>query len=447
MERSAETRDLPLGLLVRSVTRDALDENNYSEDSVAKISDCDYIASYNWTTDKHPTIIVPGEPPCWSPPDKQGRLDEDSGIYYRDSNAAKYSDNPTEPGVRALLQEDMKLETNEIDVFACGSILRSLLQFVSPDTRAKPFGFLVELVGNTVFFMRREKSPTQIIEDVRGFGHSFPARYCAWDAGVAGSDSHQRLIRYNLGGLACIVRSQTDGYPPDLAELKLKHAPEADDQARFITPAPAQTKLSLERTGRRIPQDSIFDLKTRSIKCREMINTLEEELPRLWLTQTPNFVLAYHKQGLFAHDDIEIIDVREKVKDWEEENVKTIARLMKLMKIIIAAVKARKDGRLEVVCTMADRSLELREQTDDLPAALPPVLMALWSAGGGGGITAAGAGATATNDVRHAGKEEGEDDDDKTWSGGSDEDALCLSDEDDDDDDDGGGGGTGLYPF
>jgi hypothetical protein len=41
-------------------------------------------------------------------------------------------------------------------------------------SKTKPFRFDVDLIGDTVFFVRRENSPTGVIKDVRGYGHTFP---------------------------------------------------------------------------------------------------------------------------------------------------------------------------------------------------------------------------------------------------------------------------------
>jgi hypothetical protein len=79
----------------------------------------------------------------------------------------------------------------------------------------KNFRFQAEKVGNTLFLMRMENGgPMEIIDDIVGYGHAFPKAYTTWDAGCEGSESHQRLITYNLGDLKCIVRYEADGYLP-----------------------------------------------------------------------------------------------------------------------------------------------------------------------------------------------------------------------------------------
>ena len=151
-----------------------------------------------------------GTPPVWTPLDEPRRLEEDKSDCFRDPNAARFPSYPLEPAVRALLKEHEDLETQEIDLFACSSTLGSLLRFVRRVD--KPFRFFVEVVGNTVFFTRHENSPTQLVEGVKDYGHTFPEAYSTWDADVKGSASHQRLLKYDFAGLDCILRFECDGY-------------------------------------------------------------------------------------------------------------------------------------------------------------------------------------------------------------------------------------------
>lgn len=115
------------------------------------------------------------------------------------------------PAVQALLAEQ-KASLATIDPSACTSTLGSLLRFIR--CLYKPFRFFVETGGNTVFFIRREISMTELISNVRGYGRTFSEAYTSWDPPVS-SASYQRLLRLKLGGLDCIVRFQCHGYFKD----------------------------------------------------------------------------------------------------------------------------------------------------------------------------------------------------------------------------------------
>ncbi|KAL9590087.1 MAG: hypothetical protein Q9203_001109 [Teloschistes exilis] len=362
----------------------------------AEITQCTHVASFNWLDRDEPTILIPGAPPAWTPLDKPRRLKEDKGDYFRDPNAARFPSYPLEPAVRTLLTEHGDLETQKIDLFTCSSTVGSLLRFVRRVD--KPFRFFVEAVGNTVFFNRHENSPTQLIRGVKGYGHTFPEAYTTWDAEVSGSASHQRLLRYDLAGLDCILRFECDGYlqsnvHEEVDPLAAARGSQTGARENDLASIMERTKVSsplvvgerhrngplrIEQSGRRIPQEAVFDLKTRGAWKKDF-SVLEDELPRYWVAQIPNFILARHKTGLF--DDIEVYHIRDDVQRWQEENQKDLKRLVWFLREIIAAVKARKDRKLEVRCKGVDL-LELREQDTDEYDVLPPELKLRWTADG-----------------------------------------------------------------
>lgn len=86
----------------------------------------------------------------------------------------------------------------DLDVVACYSSLGSLLRFVLG--KDKSFRVLVQAVGDTVFFVRRENSPTEKLEGIKGHCHTFPEAYTSWDREVKASDSSHRILRYSFGG-------------------------------------------------------------------------------------------------------------------------------------------------------------------------------------------------------------------------------------------------------
>jgi hypothetical protein len=165
---------------------------------------------------------------------------------------------------------------------------------------------LVEVVGNTVFLVRRENSPTRFIPDVRGFGHTFPEFYTTWESETKNSQSHQRVIQYRFGGMTCLVRFEADGYLPGMGLRQNFSAPVEEqrkipsvidtinfigqelDKKSITAQIPSNgSVLTVIRRGYFVPQHAIFDLKTRSVKKRDH-GILEEELPRLWVAQIPN---------------------------------------------------------------------------------------------------------------------------------------------------------------
>jgi hypothetical protein len=274
---------------------------------------------------------------------------------------------------------------------ACGSTLGNLLRFVRRQDTA--FRVLVEKVGDTVFFIRRENSPTELIPGVRGYGHAFPEANTTWEAPVKGSSSHQRLIRYSFGGLDFLVRFEADGYikesgslSPVIAstETKADRDVSVDSLAGLLSgvtvptqSAESTTSLVIEEGGTLIDQHRIFDLKTRSIKSRFLKDHLDEQLPRLWISQIPNFILAFHTIGVFKPADTEVKDVSSEIDKWERTHSQDLARLAALVHKIVELVSASDDCKFELRCGEIGK-LEVHDQLPDAGDALSPEIAEQW---------------------------------------------------------------------
>lgn len=317
-------------------------------------------------------------------------MKEDSGDYFRDPNSARFPSYPTEPAVQAIFRIDPRYPTSSINIFACGSTLGNLLRFVRGVD--KPFRFTVEKIGNTVFFVRKENSPTELITDVRGFGHTFPEAYVPWEPDVKGSESHQRLIQYSFGGLTCLVRFECDGYFGSSTTSMLSGAdsstaiPSDNDELVGLLQAISITQpltemgnsLKIKSGGFEVPQVSIFDLKTRSKRSKFKID-MDEHLPLLYLKQIPNFVAAYHDGfGQFSPKDIKVQNLQKDMERWESDNKDALKRLAILLHKITEFAKSDGKGLLEVYCPSAD-CLQIYKQLDEGVHALPLSLREEWA--------------------------------------------------------------------
>jgi hypothetical protein len=248
---------------------------------------------------------------------------------------------------------------------------------------------MVELIGNTVFFVRKENNPRETIDGIRGYGHAFPAAYTTWEGDVKGSESHQRIIQYKFGELNCIVRFECDGYLGDsTATMMASSITGGQDLGDELVHAlgnmfvgqqiPTQQKpLIVLNGGSEVSQASLFDLKTRSGRYKTEI-PLEDYLPQLYLKQIPNFVTAYHDgAGTFPHENIKVRNIQQEVHVWEIENRDALNRLATLLRKISAISKEDETGMLEVYSPCFDR-LEIRRQYRDGSHALPPNLKDAW---------------------------------------------------------------------
>lgn len=308
-----------------------------------------------------------GIPPRWTPLDEPRKLEEDSGPYFRDINTAHYPQYPLEPAVRAVLAQAPDLSLHEVDVFACGSTMGNLLRFAQKSD--KPFQFVVETVGDTVFLIRRENSPDEKIPDVVGYGHSFPSTYTELEDCVKKADSHQRLIKYDFAGYQCVVRYEADGYLPA----------HVDDHVHtgHVQTLPKLEGLQLIPAGSEIPQKALFEIKTRSIRKKLTLESvLDGEIGRLWLRQVPNFILAYHTSGVF--NDIQIHDVRPQMTAWEGSHQDDVKMVSAALTRIVNFARHVPSRRFEV-CYSLPGVLEFRHVGGEFSNALPHDLRAVWS--------------------------------------------------------------------
>ncbi|KAK8117386.1 uncharacterized protein PG998_005667 [Apiospora kogelbergensis] len=416
----------PLGSLIKELRSADLTTEAADHEQHASITDCQLVASYNWTNSPTPTMLMPGMPPRWTPLSQPVQLAEDSGEYYRDRNAARFPTHPMEPAVLAALRDAPEhCGSPEVDLVACSSTLGNLLRFLRGEQ--KPFRILVEAIKETMFFVRREKSATETIPDVRGFGHTFPENYTTWDESVKNSTSHQRLLRYRFAGMCCFVRFEADGYLPVASGSSTIHAKSKgkaagfDDLLATLGSATVDTGDSVTSTGGlktmsagvKVDQSQIFDLKTRSFRRKVNQDTLNDELPRLWVSQIPNFVLAYHKSGLF--DEIQVHNVCTEVAEWETQQRSILARLAALLHHVQGLVQQNPTHKLEL-CHTAEKPgvLQIRQQLADAGTALSMEVKNQWlSAAGiqrGKGDDASAGSDTDSDSVISFGDDDGEED-------------------------------------
>ncbi len=289
-----------------------------------------------------------------------------------------------EPTIRAVRAMQPKYDFQSLDVVGCGSTFGNLMRCASSQPR--PFRFDIDVVGETLFLVRREKSPLEQITDLRGYGHTFPEAHTSWDAEVGGSCSHQRIIDYDFGGLHLLVRTETDAYvkEPNSTPAAVKSS---TMQTTFedalgeislsshdftLQSSISDQKLQLTMKGSIVDQAQIFDIKTRASYAPYDMN---EILPRLWLNQTWKFLIAYHDHGCF--DDPKVKDVKQDVLQWQLANTSLLARFHALIKRIIDAASDANTQQLEVSWD-GQGPLCITEQIGKKRKALPSDLSELW---------------------------------------------------------------------
>ncbi|KAJ5720197.1 hypothetical protein N7493_007075 [Penicillium malachiteum] len=347
------------------------------------ITDVKHLASYNWIESDQPTIAVPGCPSLWSPPKTKGpkRVPNDSRLIFIAQNAFRHPESPLEPLFRSLYIEHPWYDMQQIDMITDRNNIRKLLSFINPRISSngrEPFTINVETTGNITIFCRSETETHVVLGpgEYRGHGHEFEKAYTRDQ--VSGSTGHYRIISYSLGDLKCIVRYETDGFVGDASNQNSRNERSDSEDilgmmenlslSRFEdhSSSPNSSSLVIQKRGQQVTIHSTLEIKTR---VAHKPIPIEEVLPQLWVSQTPNLVRAYHRRGTFEVPKVE--DVTKATAEWEKSHDKDIGRLILLIKEIIKVLKenggkavVRYDGRSDSLSvSMGDRVMML---PDDL---------------------------------------------------------------------------------
>ncbi|GFF37760.1 hypothetical protein IFM58399_05003 [Aspergillus lentulus] len=319
------------------------------------ITDVEHLSSYNWVEASVPTIAIPGSPALWTPPQAaQRQVKKDSGLIYIAQNAARHPESPLEPLFRALYIAHPAFDIRSVDLVTDRNNMRKLLSFVNPSLDKKglePFTIEVEVMNDTAIFCRAETKTFEVIgpRQYKGFGHEFEKAYTTVQ--LKGSTGHHRIISYRLGGMKLLVRYETDGYiarpskastPSTDSRKPLQDSDNLSSMLESLSLSPPKpcyvgsdkSTLRILEKGQVVPIESTLEIKTRTSKRPIKI---DEVLPQLWVSQTPNLVRAYHRNGLFERPEVE--DVSGELKKWEEDHHADLGKLVVLIKNLISVVK------------------------------------------------------------------------------------------------------------
>lgn len=321
------------------------------------ITNVEHLSSYNWIESSSPTIAVPGCPALWSPPKTTKTVAKDSGLIYIAQNAFRHPQSPLEPLFRALYIENPSYNFHQVDLITDRNNVRKLLSFINPNLSRnglEPFTIEVEVTNNTAVLCRTETETHEIIgpREFKGYGHEFEKAFTTTQ--VPGSTGHHRIISYNLGDMKFIVRHETDAYLGEASDFQPQSVgPEHEgflnsmenlSLSRPETHSPPTTKseLVVQEKGKRVPIKATLEIKTRG--SRKPLN-IQDVLPQLWVSQTPNLVRAYHNRGSFQPPEVK--DVTREIAEWERNNADDLRRLVELVKEIIRVV--RENGGTAVI--------------------------------------------------------------------------------------------------
>lgn len=235
--------------------------------------------------------------------------------------------------------------------------LRKLLKYVSGKA-SQNWRIDVDIIEDTLFFTQYQISTGA--QDT-GYGHEFEKAFASYDSNLQETYEHNRIVRYNLGGIECLVRFEADGYiddnlditstettvNPTSIESKLSQAMlslHVQNSASALVPTPATGVKVVER-GRLIDNSTILELKSRS---RTGNLKMEEIIPQMWISQTYHLFIGRHEEGLVEVEP-ERLDMKDYFPAWESKEQDHLSLLVGLITEIKEVVKKAKDGKCMLV--------------------------------------------------------------------------------------------------
>jgi len=183
-----------------------------------------------------------------------------------------------------------------------------------------------------------------------GYGHAFEDCVAAREPTLEDSMHHERIVRYELGGLECLVRFEADAY------LNADGSNESREHLAIDLPAPKPSRPVLRppyklvhvvSRGRYIDPDLIAEIKS----CSTLKFNINKTLPQLWFSQTKHLCVGRHKEGLVT-EKLETKDMREELKKWEASNQEHLINMIRVIREIREIAKTAR--KCTVICTMVD---------------------------------------------------------------------------------------------
>ena len=294
---------------------------------------------------------------------------------------------------------------DELDIISDRRPIRKLYGFVTGDPGAFEFG--VEIVGSTALFIRIEKQTRDVPGGYQGYRRTFEENYTKIARAALGSTSHHRIIRYDFGGLQCLVRSAVDAFirsaeellSPDLDPVtdsgdlvSYMKATSLGAQAPSLDMQPTAPGVSVVKGGIVVPRKCCLELKTRS-KFAKYPWDIEQKLPDLWISQTQTFVVASHQHwgtkwasprlAIFSSKDIRVKSMHGELFAWERKNAAALEKLRHVLSEVIQAAK-----EINAPCIVGfdgdKKTLLVRKVEKGTMLGLSNDLRKKWSAGGDG---------------------------------------------------------------
>ncbi|KAF8516443.1 hypothetical protein BU17DRAFT_92788 [Hysterangium stoloniferum] len=359
-----------------------------SGNSIA-IGNFEVVASYSWDDAVSPTMIVPASPPVWRNRPMPYAVPRDSGLTYVDHNASRLSSSPLLPLIAAVSHLAPRFDFSSVDFVTDRNGLRKLLRWASGGENAGTFRIDLEFVGVKTIIMQRWEIYA-VENGGPGYEKEFEKASTRLAPGCETATGHTRIITYDLDGLKMLVRYRTDACLPTQPAGNVVATKKTNDfndlSAAFGNLTVHQTEreiikiptfdgnhLNIITEGNLVPQSSLLELKTRSIKSVDNFDW-NESYPQLLLSQTPHMFVCVHDHGTFTEvrkktlEELKTGEVARKTADG-------LRKLKRILEEIREIVLGEGEGAmLSLVCKKEGKEIVLYKR-EGTGASLPKEML------------------------------------------------------------------------
>ncbi|KAB5518727.1 geranylgeranyl pyrophosphate synthetase [Coniochaeta sp. 2T2.1] len=310
----------------------------------------DLVCSYNWLASGG--FHVPGHAPLWQdlalpvtvPKDpKKTSLNPRRRRRRPSWTTTTY---PFEQVLSATAQMRPNFTFGAVDVVVTRNSLRKLLDFCSGKAAQPSFRIGLSLVRDTTLFIEQYDARAMPFQD-SGWGHGFERTFTRFPAGLEGSTSHDRFLRYKLGEMDCVVGFEVDAcyYEPkrDEGDNNNNAVDALDMQGQAIDHPPSGYHPTRNKptTGIVSPmqQSTAAELKSKSKRPGGGIGSF---LPQLWFGRTPWLIVGRHAEGTFT--ETTVVEASAQFVRWETDHQDGLRKLVAVLGELRDAVR-RNGGR------------------------------------------------------------------------------------------------------
>ncbi|KAL4932830.1 uncharacterized protein BDV17DRAFT_176310 [Aspergillus undulatus] len=306
-----------------------------------RAEDLRLLASYNWIKASVPTIAVPGCPALWTPPTvNHAQAESKPSLVSVSQNAARSPVYPLEPLFRALYIERPRFDINTVGIVSDRDSIWQLLCFLNQKHGVQgSFRIEVEVTKNTALMHRADLTPFchAPLDEITKLGLVFKRNFTTEQ--IRGSASHHRIISYRLNDMKLVVcyeaGAYVDRYKPTRHDNGLPSIQESPPPLRLPLPASASSELMVIDHAREV---SAIELAEIQIGTDNKPVDVDHALARMWISMTPLFIRAQHRNGLFKHLRE---DASGELISWEGDHCVDLRNLFQLLSFIIAQVKEK----------------------------------------------------------------------------------------------------------